>query len=201
MAAMMTLFSGSTCPRCHRCRIVLFEKGMDFHVEYVDSQGKAEDLAVINPYNDLPVLVDRDLKLYEANIINEYIDDRFPHPQLMPSDPGMRARARLMLLEFERDLFCHAETLESGVGDVKAAREAVAAGLVQLAPVFARGRYLLGDDLSMLDIAMAPLLWRLPRYGVDAGRDAAPMEAYLTRLFDRPAFKEATTAAEKAMRP
>lgn len=197
---MMTLFSGSTCPRCHRCRIVLFEKGMDFHVEYIDSQGKAEDLAVINPYNEVPVLVDRDLKLYEANIINEYIDDRFPHPQLMPSDPGMRARARLMLLEFERDLFCHVDVLESGVGDVKAAREAVAAGLVQLAPVFARGRHLLGDDLSMLDIAMASLLWRLPRYNIDPGREAASMDDYLNRLFDRPAFKEATTAAEKAMR-
>jgi len=197
---MMTLFSGSTCPRCHRCRIVLFEKGMDFHVEYVDSQGKAEDLAVINPYNDLPVLVDRDLKLYEANIINEYIDDRFPHPQLMPSDPGMRARARLMLLEFERDLFCHVDALEADAAAQPAAREAVAAGLAQLTPVFSRGRFLLGDELSMLDIAMASLLWRLPRYGIDLGRDAAPLDTYLSRLFDRPAFKEATTAAEKAMR-
>ena len=197
---MMTLFSGTTCPRSHRCRIVLFEKGMDFHVEYVDSPGKAEDLAVINPHNQVPVLVDRDLVLYEANIINEYIDDRFPHPQLMPSDPGMRARARLMLLEFERDLFCHVETLETSAGDVAAARIAVGAGLVQLTPVFSRGKYLLGDDLSMLDIAMASLLWRLPRYGIELGRDAAPLDSYLSRLFDRPAFREATTAAEKAMR-
>jgi RNA polymerase-associated protein len=197
---MMTLFSGTTCPRSHRCRIVLFEKGMDFHVEYVDSPGKSEDLAVINPHNEVPVLVDRDLVLYEANIINEYIDDRFPHPQLMPSDPGTRARARLMLLEFERDLFCHVDTLESGASGVADARSAVAAGLTQLTPVFSRGRYLLGDDLSMLDIAMASLLWRLPRYGIDLGRDSAPLAAYLGRLFDRPAFMEATTAAEKAMR-
>jgi len=173
---------------------------MDFHVEYVDSPGKAEDLAVINPHNQVPVLVDRDLVLYEANIINEYIDDRFPHPQLMPSDPGMRARARLMLLEFERDLFCHVDALEADAAAQPAAREAVAAGLAQLTPVFSRGRFLLGDELSMLDIAMASLLWRLPRYGIDLGRDAAPLDTYLSRLFDRPAFKEATTAAEKAMR-
>jgi RNA polymerase-associated protein len=197
---MMTLFSGTTCPRSHRCRIVLFEKGMDFHVEYVDSPGKSEDLAVMNPHNEVPVLVDRDLVLYEANIINEYIDDRFPHPQLMPSDPGMRARARLMLLEFERDLFCHVDTLELDGAGVAAARGAVAAGLTQLVPIFARGRFLLGDDLSMLDIAVASLLWRLPRYDIDLGRDAAPLDAYLARLFDRPAFLEATTAAEKAMR-
>lgn len=197
---MMTLFSGATCPRCHRCRIVLHEKGMDFHVEYVDSPRKAEDLAAISPYSELPVLVDRELKLYDANIINEYIDDRFPHPQLMPADPAMRARARLMLLEFERDLFCHVDALESGSSPVAAARESVAAGLVQLAPVLSRTRYLLGDELSMLDIAMASLLWRLPRYGVALGRDAAPVDGYFTRLFERPAFREATTAAEKAMR-
>ncbi|MFZ4499864.1 MAG: glutathione S-transferase N-terminal domain-containing protein [Burkholderiales bacterium] len=197
---MMTLFSGATCPRSHRCRIVLFEKGMDFHVEYVDSPSKAEDLAVINPHNQVPVLVDRDVVLYEANIINEYIDDRFPHPQLMPSDPGMRARARLMLLEFERDLFCHVDTLEANTGDMAEARTEVAAGLAQLTPIFSRGRFLLGDELSMLDIAMASLLWRLPRYGIDLGRDTASLDAYLSRLFDRPAFREATTAAEKAMR-
>ncbi len=173
---------------------------MDFHVEYVDSAAKAEDLAVINPHNQVPVLVDRDLVLYEANIINEYIDDRFPHPQLMPADPGMRARARLMLLEFERDLFCHVEALEANPARSGSERSAVMAGLVQLAPVFARSRYLLGDDLSMLDIAMASLLWRLPRYGIDLGRDSGPVDAYLARLFDRPAFMEATTAAEKAMR-
>lgn len=173
---------------------------MDFHVEYVDSPAKAEDLAVINPHNEVPVLVDRDLVLYEANIINEYIDDRFPHPQLMPSDPGTRARARLMLLEFERDLFCHVDSLEVGGAGLAGARESVKAGLTQLTPIFSRSRYLLGDDLSMLDIAMASLLWRLPRYGIDLGRDSAPLDAYLNRLFDRPAFMEATTAAEKAMR-
>lgn len=197
---MMTLYSGTTCPSSHRCRIVLFEKGMDFHVEHIDPQQKAEDLAVINPYNEVPVLVERDLVLYEANIINEYIDDRFPHPQLMPPDPAMRARARLMLFQFEKDLFCHVPVLEAEANGVEAARKGVADGLAQLMPVFARGKFLLGDDLSMLDIAIAPLLWRLTRYGVALGRDSAPLQGYFDRLFGRPAFQEAMTPAEKAMR-
>ncbi|MFY7896718.1 MAG: glutathione S-transferase N-terminal domain-containing protein, partial [Phycisphaerales bacterium] len=94
---MMTLYSGTTCPFSHRCRIVLYEKGMDFQILDVDLMNKPEDLAVMNPYNRTPVLVERDLILYESNIINEYIDERFPHPQLMPADPQMRARARLIL--------------------------------------------------------------------------------------------------------
>ena len=101
---MMTLYSGTTCPFSQRCRNVLYEKGMDFQIIDVDLHNKPEDLAVMNPYNQVPVLVERDLILYESNIINEYIDDRFPHPQLMPADPVMRARARLFLFRFEREL-------------------------------------------------------------------------------------------------
>ncbi|MGH8744363.1 MAG: glutathione S-transferase N-terminal domain-containing protein, partial [Burkholderiales bacterium] len=111
---MMTLYSGTTCLFSHRCRIVLFEKGMDFQIVDVDLYNMPEDLAVMNPYNRVPVLVERDLILYEANIINEYIDDRFPHPQLMPADPVMRARARLFLFRFEIELFSQIETIEHG---------------------------------------------------------------------------------------
>ena len=92
---MMTLYSGTTDPFSQRCRIVLHEKGMDFQIIDVDLDHKPEDLAVMNPYNQVPVLVERDLVLHESNIINEYIDERFPHPQLMPADPVMRARARI----------------------------------------------------------------------------------------------------------
>ena len=111
---MMQLYSGTTCPFSHRCRFVLYEKGMDFQVIDVDLYNKPEDIAVMNPYNRLPVLVERDLILYESNIINEYIDERFPHPQLMPADPVMRARARLMLFNMEVELFSQIESLESG---------------------------------------------------------------------------------------
>ena len=109
---MMNLYSGTTCPFSQRCRIVLYEKGMDFQIIDVDMFNKPEDIAVMNPYNRLPVLVERDLILYEANIINEYIDERFPHPQLMPADPVMRARARLFLFSFEVELFSQVDFIE-----------------------------------------------------------------------------------------
>ncbi len=198
---MMTLYSGTTDPYSHRCRFVLFEKGMDFQVIDVDVFNKPEDLAVMNPYNKVPVLVERDLILYEANIINEYIDERFPHPQLMPADPVMRARARLFLHRFEQELFCHIEGLESGVAKtVEKARIAVRENLTQIAPVFAKQKYMLGDEFSMLDVAIAPLLWRLDHYGIQLDKDAAPLMKYAERLFSRPAYSEAMTPSEKAMR-
>ena len=110
---MMKLYSNSTDPFSHRCRIVLFEKGMDFEVVDVDLTNKPEDLSTLSPYSDYPVLVERDLILTDANIINEYIDERFPHPQLMPPDPVMRARARLFLKDFESQLFINMSDLES----------------------------------------------------------------------------------------
>src|SRR5512139_1619873 len=113
---MMTLYSGSTDPYSHRCRIVLFEKDMDFEVIDVDMHNKPEEIASISPSGKMPVLVERDLILTESNIINEYIDERFPHPQLMPPDPVMRARARLVLFNFEHDLFTHVNTLEHSLG-------------------------------------------------------------------------------------
>jgi glutathione S-transferase len=113
---MMVLYSGTTCPFSQRCRLVLFEKGMDFEIRDVDLFNKPEDIAVMNPYGQVPILVERDLILYESNIINEYIDERFPHPQLMPADPVQRARARLFLLNFEKELFVHVGTLENEKG-------------------------------------------------------------------------------------
>ena len=198
---MMTLYSGTVCPYSHRCRIVLFEKGMDFEVIDVDVFNKPEDLAVMNPYNKVPVLVERDLILYEANIINEYIDERFPHPQLMPADPVMRARARLFLHRFEQELFCHIDGLESGVAKtVEKARAAVRENLTQIAPVFSKQKYMLGDEFSMLDVAIAPLLWRLDHYGIQLDKEAVPLMKYAERLFSRPAYSEAMTPSEKAMR-
>src|SRR6187402_2035847 len=166
---MMTLYSGTTCPFSQRCRNVLYEKGMDFQIVDVDLHNKPEDLAVMNPYNQVPVLVERDLMLYESNIINEYIDDRFPHPQLMPADPVMRARARLFLFRFEHE-------------------------------VFTKQKYMLGDEFSMLDVAIVPLLLRLDYYDVQLPKQAAPLMKYAERLFSRPAFIDSLTASEKVMR-
>jgi RNA polymerase-associated protein len=198
---MMILYSGTACPFSHRCRIVLYEKGMDFEIRDVDLHDKPEDIAVMNPYSRVPILVERDLTLYESNIINEYIDERFPHPQLMPADPVMRARARLFLYNFEHDLFSHIGDLEHGT--TKAAEKArviVRDNLTQIAPIFAKQKHMLGEDYSMLDVAIAPLLWRLEHYGIQLPKQGLPILKYAERLFSRPAFIEALTPVEKAMR-
>lgn len=200
---MMVLYSGITCPFSHRCRFVLYEKGMDFEIKDVDIFNKPEDLSVMNPYNQVPVLVERDLILFESNIINEYIDERFPHPQLMPGDPVMRGRGRLVLFRMEKELFSHVQKLESHETSAKEqakAREAIGQGLTLLAPAFSKNKYVLGDDFSMIDVAIAPLLWRLDHYGIKLGKSAAPILKYAERIFQREAFIEALTPAEKAMR-
>ena len=198
---MMTLYSGTTDPFSQRCRNVLYEKGMDFQIIDVDMYNKPEDMAVMNPYNQVPVLVERDLILYESNIINEYIDDRFPHPQLMPADPVMRARARLFLFRFEKELFSNIESIEKG--SQKAADKArgiIRDNLAQIAPVFTKQKHMLGDEFSMLDVAIAPLLWRLDYYDIQMPKQSAPLMKYAERLFSRTAFIESLTPSEKVMR-
>jgi RNA polymerase-associated protein len=198
---MMRLYSGTSCPYSHRCRIVLFEKGMDFEVIDVDLMNKSEDVAAINPYGKVPVLVERDLVLYEANIINEYIDERFPHPQLMPPDPVMRGRARLFLHRFEQEIYSQVDAIENGVPKAAdKARAIVRDNLTQLSQILATQKFLLGDEFSMLDVAIAPMLWRLDHYGIQMGKDAAPLMKYAERLFSRQGFIDALTASERAMR-
>ena len=197
---MMNLYSGTTDPFSQRCRIVLFEKGMDFEVIDVDLYNKPEEIAVINPYNRVPVLVDRDLVLYESNIINEYIDERFPHPQLMPPDPIMRARARQLLYTFEQELFSHIPALEANQKGVDKTRAHVREHLTQLAPIFNKQKFMLGEEFSMLDVAIAPLLWRLEHYGIELPKSAASLMKYAERIFSRQGFIDALTPSEKVMR-
>ena len=197
---MMNLYSGTTDPFSHRCRFVLYEKGMDFQIIDVDMFNKPEDLAVINPHNRVPVLVERDLILYEPNIINEYIDERFPHPQLMPPDPIMRARARQLLLTMEREIFQYIEPLEKNLKTIDKARQAMRDRLTELAPIFAKQKFMLGEEFSMLDVAIAPLLWRLDHYGIELPKAAAPVMKYAERIFSRQGFIDALTPSEKVMR-
>jgi RNA polymerase-associated protein len=203
---MMVLYSGTTCPFSQRCRFVLFEKGMDFEIRDVDLYNKPEDISIMNPYGQVPILVERDLILYESNIINEYIDERFPHPQLMPADPVMRARARLFLFNFERELFIHVQQLErrdhnKDTGKMMdRARMQIRDRLTQLTPIFVKNKFMLGEEFSMLDVAMAPLLWRLDHYSIEMPKTAAPLMKYAERIFSRPAYIEALTPSEKVMR-
>jgi len=203
---MMVLYSGTTCPFSQRCRFVLFEKGMDFEIRDVDLYNKPEDISIMNPYGQVPILVERDLILYESNIINEYIDERFPHPQLMPADPVMRARARLFLFNFERELFVHVQQLERRDHSkdssklMERARQQIRDRLTQLTPIFVKNKFMLGEDFSMLDVAIAPLLWRLDHYAIEMPKTAAPLMKYAERIFSRPAYIEALTPSEKVMR-
>jgi RNA polymerase-associated protein len=196
----MTLYSGTTCPYSHRCRIVLYEKGMDFEVIDVDVSNKPEDLIELSPDNRLPVLVERDLRLDISNIINEYIDERFPHPQLMPADPVMRARARLFLHNFEEQLFSHIADIEKETKGAARARAAIRDGLTMIAPIFNKQPFMLGEEFSMVDVAIAPLLWRLNHYGIELPKQTAPLLKYAERIFSRPAYIDAMTPSEKAMR-
>jgi RNA polymerase-associated protein len=202
----MVLYSGTTCPFSQRCRFVLFEKGMDFEIRDVDLYNKPEDISIMNPYGQVPILVERDLILYESNIINEYIDERFPHPQLMPADPVMRARARLFLFNFERELFIHVQQLERRDHSkesgklMERARQQIRDRLTQLTPIFIKNKFMLGEEFSMLDVAIAPLLWRLDHYAIEMPKTAAPLMKYAERIFSRPAYIEALTPSEKVMR-
>ena len=198
---MMILYSGTTCPFSQRCRFVLFEKGMDFEIRDVDLFNKPEDISVMNPYGQVPILVERDLILYESNIINEYIDERFPHPQLMPADPVQRARARLLLLIFEREVFIHLDAIEKqDAKRIDRARAIIRDRLSQLAPVVTKSKFMMGEEFTMIDVALAPLLWRLDHYGIELPKTAAPVLKYAERIFARPAFFEALTPSEKVMR-
>jgi len=198
---MMKLYSNSTDPFSHRCRIVLFEKGMDFEVIDVDLINQSEDLSILSPYSNAPVLVERDLVLTDANIINEYIDERFPHPQLMPPDPVMRARARLFLKDFENELFVHMLDMDSSDQSKRtAARKIITETLIKLTPILSKQPYLLHDEYSMLDVAIAPLLWRLDHFDIKLPNQSSSILKYADKLFKRPLFEEAMSPTEKAMR-
>ena len=205
---MMYLYSGPTCPFSQMSRILLNEKGCEFEVKSVDLDGvvqNEEDLAVVrmSPYGELPVLTERDLLLYNVYVVNEYIDERFPHPQLMPADPIQRARARLFLYTFERELFSFVRVLENRDETEKRkaiARNQIREQLMQLSPIFAKNKFLMGDEFTMLDVMMAPLLWRLGYYGIDLPKSAAPLLKYAESIFARPAFIASMTPSEKVMR-
>ncbi|HCZ15212.1 MAG TPA: glutathione S-transferase, partial [Candidatus Accumulibacter sp.] len=131
---------------------------------------------------------------------NEYIDERFPHPQLMPADPIMCARARQLLITMEREVFAYIEPLEKNGKTADRARQQIRDRLTEMAPVFVKQKHMLGEDFSMLDVAIAPLLWRLDHYGIELPNNAAPLMKYGERIFSRQGFIDALTPSEKAMR-
>ena len=198
--SVMTLFSGETCPYSHRVRFVLAEKGISYEVVLVDPDDKPEDLVDLNPYGTVPTLVDRDLALYDTKVITEYLDERFPHPPLMPVDPVSRAKARLALYRIEKDWYGLMEQIEAG-GNAGAARKQLAEGLTASDEVFAAKPFFLSDELTVMDCALAPLLWRLPVLGIEPEpKQSKGLLGYIDRLFALESFRKSLTETERSMR-
>lgn len=199
----MTLFSDGQDHYSHRVRIVLAEKGVTADIVDVDPKQKPEELADLNPYNSLPTLVDRDLALYESKVIMEYLDERFPHPPLLPVYPVARAQSRLWMYRLERDwaplvdTILHSKSKET----VTKARKALRESLLAIAPIFTEMPFFMSDEFTIVDCCLAPILWRLSILEIDLGkgRQAQPLEEYQTRLFQREGFRKSLTEIEREM--
>ena len=200
--SVMTLFSGDTDPYSHRVRIVLAEKGINVDIVPVDEGNLPEDLIDLNPYNSVPTLVDRDLALYGSNVVMEYLDERFPHPPLMPVDPVSRATNRLMLYRIEKDLYELVDIIDAADSEkaVAKAKKDIRDHLIMASPVFEAKPFFLSDEFSLVDCAIAPLLWRLPHYGISLPKQAGPLLAYAERIFARESFQQSLTEKEREMR-
>ncbi|RLA47649.1 MAG: stringent starvation protein A [Gammaproteobacteria bacterium] len=199
----MTLYSDPASHYCHRVRIVLAEKGVSVEIENVDPDQVGEALLEVNPYGTAPALVDRDLSLYESKVMMEYLDERFPHPPLLPVYPVSRALHRQFMHRIERD-WCTKVDLILGQADSAAAttaRKELRDSLLGIAPLFVEHPYFMHDEFTLVDCCMAPLLWRLEALGIKlpTGKQVKPLLAYMQRLFERPAFSESLTEAEREM--
>ena len=198
--SVMTLYSDAVDPASHAVRFVLAEKAINVEIHTVAADERPEDLNDLNPYNTILTLVDRELVLYEAQIIMEYLDERFPHPPLMPVDPVARASNRLYRYRIRRDIFSLVTTIETGdSASVDAARKSLRDHLTAVAPVFAQKLHFMADDYSLADCYLAPLLWRLPYYRINLPRQAKPLLQYAERLFEREAFEASLSDAEREM--
>ena len=200
--SVMTLFSRPTDIHSHRTRLVLAEKNINIEIATVIGNDLPDDLMDLTPYHTVPTLEDRDLTLYDSRVIIEYLDERFPHPPLMPVDPVMRAQFRLALFRIETDWYSLAEEAESG-NDYKLgtkSRKLLRESILQSTELFGAKPYFLSEEFSLVDATIAPVLWRLPMYGIELGSAAEPIEAYMQRVFARQSFQNSLTELEQEMR-
>ena len=200
--SVMTLFSKSVCAQSHRARIVLAEKGINVDLIDVEGPELPEDLLDLNPYHSLPTLVDRDLVLYDSRVIMEYLDERFPHPPLMPVDPVSRAHFRLALFRIEKDWYELADKIESS-GDTKStnqARKQLKESILSSGEIFATKPFFISDDFSLVDCTVAPILWRLQHFGIELPGNVKPIRQYMDRIFSRPSFQSSLSELEQEMR-
>jgi RNA polymerase-associated protein len=198
--SVMTLFSDASCPQSHRVRMVLAEKGITVEIINIDPGNPPEDLIDLNPYQSVPTLIDRELVLYDPQVITEYLDERFPHPPLMPVDPVSRARSRLALYRIQKDWYSLLDDIESSNAKAAAkARKTLRDSLASSAEVFGAKPYFLSDEFSLVDATIAPILWRLKHYNIELPAQAKAVMDYAERLFKRESFQASLTEAEKEM--
>ena len=201
--SMMGLYSGNTCIRSHQVRIVLAEKGILTEINNIEGSVVPEDLMALNPYVSLPTLIDRELVLYDSRVIVEYLDERYPHPPLLPVSPVDRARLRLGLATLERDIVEPAVALDNVLGTraENTHRKKLKSQLVSSADLFGIQRFFLSDDFTIVDCVLAPILWRLNLFGIELSDDQKSISSYMSTIFSRSTFKDSMTEDEEEMRP
>jgi RNA polymerase-associated protein len=197
----LALYTTADGIQCHRTRLVLAAKGVSYDRVVVDPAKPPEDLLDLNPYGSTPTLVDRDLTLYNTAVVCEYLDERYPHPPLMPIDPLSRARLRLATVRIELDWLPEVDTIKAGGRPADAARKRLREHLLGALPLFKASRFFLNPEMSLTDCLVAPVVWRLPWLGVDLGREGKPILDYGERLFASQGYARSMTPEEKAMRP
>jgi RNA polymerase-associated protein len=200
----MTFFSDNTSHYSHRVRIVLAEKGVTVDLVEADAAHPPAELADLNPYNSLPTLVDRELVLYESKVMMEYLDERFPHPPLLPVYPVARAESRLYIHRIEKDWCSLVDSILHSRSEnvIKKATKELRESLTGIAPIFAEKPFFMSDEFTLVDCCLAPILWRLPSLGIDirASKQAKPLLAYMDSIFNRDSFQESLTEQEREMR-
>lgn len=197
---VLTLYTNAEGIQCHRVRLILAAKGVTYEREMVNPANPPEDLVELNPYGDVPTLVERDMVLYDTPVVCEYLDERYPHPPLMPIDPLSRARLRLAAARIEYDWLPLVDTILEGGRNASTARRHLREQLLTSVPLFKMARFFLNPEMSLTDCLVAPVVWRLPMLGVDLGAEGKPIIDYGERIFHTHGFERSLTAEEKAMR-
>jgi len=198
---VLTLYSSRDDVQCHRARLVLAAKGVVYDLVPVNPESPPEDLLDLNPYNSVPTLVDRDLVLYDTSVICEYLDERYPHPPLMPVDPLSRARLRLAIVRIENDWLTLVDQIEAGGRPADTARKTLRDELIKNASAFKASKFFLSPEMSLADCALAPLIWRLESLGVQIPKEAHYITDYGERIFRSQGFTRSLTPEEKLLRP
>jgi RNA polymerase-associated protein len=200
----MIFYSDGNDHYSQRVRLVLAEKGVAVEIIDVEAGNLPEDLADLNPYNSLPTLVDRELALYESMVIMEYLDERFPHPPLLPVYPVARAQSRLYIYRIQRDWCGYVDTIVAGRSKdtvIDRARKELRESLIAIAPIFNEKPFFMSDEFTLVDCCVTPILWRLPVLGIELPpKHGKPIIDYMDRIFERDSFQASLSEAELDMR-